>query len=448
MPLDRRALFAAGLGVAAAAAGPRPAAAGSSTVHAAADAGLEPDAERDQTNELQAAIDACASRGAPLILPSGRFRVGHIVLRSGSRIVGAHGTTVLEFTGGRAFVTASDAEDIALEKLTLDGGLLALDPEMAGGLISLTRCRRISIRDVAVSRSLLNAVSLIACSGRVTDATFETASQAGIFARDSVGLEIAHNIVAGCGNNGILVWRETEGEDGTIVAGNRIERIEARAGGSGEYGNGINVFRAGGVLVTGNRISDCAYSAIRANAASDVQMVANSCARLGEVALYAEFAFEGALIANNLVQGAASGIAVTNFDQGGRLAVVSGNMIRNLKRREMEPVDKRGEGISVEADAVVTGNVVENAATAGIVVGWGKHMRDVSVTQNLIRGARVGIMVTADPGAGSCLIAQNLISGAEEGGIRAMNHGILAGPDLAREPASTNRIAISGNRAV
>ena len=66
-------------------------------------------------------------------------------------------------------------------------------------------------------------------------------------------------------------------------------------------------------------------------------MIANSCARLGEVALYAEFGFEGALIANNLVDTAATGISVTNFNDGGRLAVVQGNLVRNLFRREDEP---------------------------------------------------------------------------------------------------------------
>ena len=88
----------------------------------------------------------------------------------------------------------------------------------------------------------------------------------------------------------------------------------------------MNVFRAANVLVQGNRISDCAFSAVRANSASNCQIIANRCTRIGEVALYAEFAFEGALIANNLVDGAAMGISVTNFmPEGGRLAVVQGN---------------------------------------------------------------------------------------------------------------------------
>ena len=82
------------------------------------------------------------------------------------------------------------------------------------------------------------------------------------------------------------------------------------------------------------------------------------------------------MIANNTVDGAALGISVTNFNEGGRLAVVQGNLIRNLKPKRpagTDPDDAAGVGIAVEADAAVTGNVVENAPTAGINVGWGRH---------------------------------------------------------------------------
>ena len=79
--------------------------------------------------------------------------------------------------------------------------------------------------------------------------------------------------------------------------------------GSGQNGNGVNVFRAGSVIVSNIRIADCAFSAIRSNSGSNCQMIGNSCARLGEVALYAAFAFEGAVIANNIVDKAAMGIS-------------------------------------------------------------------------------------------------------------------------------------------
>ncbi len=222
-------------------------------------------------------------------------------------------------------------------------------------------------------------------------------SQAGIFSLDARGLDIAHNAVMDCGNNGIQVWRSAAGEDGTTVVANRIARIAAKAGGTGQNGNGINVFRAGGVLAASNRIEACAYSAIRGNSAENIQMVGNACRKLGEVALYAEFSFAGALIASNVIDEAANGIAVTNFNEGGRLAVVQGNLVRNLFRREHEPVDKRGIGIGIEADAAVTGNVVEDAPTAGISAGWGPYLRDVAITGNVIRKAGIGIMVSSDP---------------------------------------------------
>jgi uncharacterized secreted repeat protein (TIGR03808 family) len=187
---------------------------------------------------------------------------------------------------------------------------------------------------------------------------------------------------------------------------------------------------------------------VRGNAASNIQILSNSCERLGEVAIYSEFGFEGALIANNVIDVAATGISVTNFNEGGRLAIVQGNLIRNLFRREHEKVDKRGEGIGIEADAVVSGNTIEGAPTVGIQIGWGSYMRDVAATGNVIRGAKVGISITSAPDAGACLIANNLISKTQDGAIRKMTLGVMSGPDLAREPSASGRVTITGNVAV
>ena len=306
--------------------------------------GLVPGAEHDQTAPLQAAIDAAAKRGAPLLLPPGRFRVGALQLPDGARLIGTARATTLIFIGGSQFLTSEGAGDIVVDGLVLDGGYRAL--EGADALLSLTNCRNVTLRGLEVTRSAANGIALTQCSGSLSDCTVTAAMETGIRSLDAGGLDILHNRVADCGNNGIQVWRSDAGEDASLIANNRIERIRADGGGTGQNGNGINVFRAAGVLVTGNRIADCAYSAIRGNAASNIQMIANSCARLGEVALYAEFGFEGALIANNLIDTAATGISVTNFNDGGRLAVVQGNLVRNLFRREQEPEDKRGDGIT------------------------------------------------------------------------------------------------------
>ena len=78
-------------------------------------------------------------------------------------------------------------------------------------------------------------------------------------------------------------------------------------------------------------------------------------------------------------------------------------------------------GIGVKADAAVTGNIVENAPTAGIALGWDRYLRDVSVTGNVVRKADVGITVSVSQGAGSALIDDNLIADAARG--RHHRHG-------------------------
>ncbi len=396
----------------------------------------------DQTATLQLAADQAAETGTPLFLPAGIYSTSRLTLKSGTQIEGVPGRSILRYRDGGAILSMTQAENIRLAGLVLDGD--------AKPLRTTARCsprprRSISTSPIAASSAAPRMASCCAKSragSRI--ARSATSAKRGLFSEDAGGFQIAHNHVRDCGDNGILVWRSEAGEDGTIVTSNRIERIAAKSGGSGQNGNAINVFRAGSVLVSGNRIADCAFSAIRSNSGSNCQMIGNSCARLGEVALYAEFSFEGAVIANNLVDKAATGIAVTNFNEGGRLAVVQGNLIRNLIFRK--DVDRRGNGIAIEADGVVTGNVIENAQGYGIVVGWRNYLRDLNVTDNLIRNAHIGIGVSIDPSAGMALIANNMITGAKDGAIRAMNGPTPIGPDLAKASTSAYRnLAVHGN---
>ncbi|HET6390493.1 TIGR03808 family TAT-translocated repetitive protein [Hyphomicrobium sp.] len=453
MTIDRRLVLGAGLTFSAAAtaaqAAEKAAKAAGETSPKNLAARLVPNITLDQTAFLQAAIDAAAREDMPVILPPGTFLIGGLKLRAGTRLIGNARTSILAFNGGDTFVTAEDAHGLVVDGVVFDCSYKPFDQTRADGALAISRSNDIRLIDLDVRNSAGNGVSLFSCSGQVSGVTITGALDAGLKSLDATGLDIKGNTISDCGNNGILVWRSTAGEDGSVVSGNRIFRIRNASGGTGEYGNGVNVFRAGSVLVTGNRIADCAYTAIRGNAASNIQIIANSCERLGEVGLYAEFGFQGAVIANNIVDTAAAGISVTNFNEGGRLAVVQGNLIRNLFRREQEPEDKRGEGIGVEADAVVSGNTIENAPTVGIQIGWGAFMRDVAATGNVIRNAGVGISVTGASDAGKCLIANNLISNAKDGAIREMDFGRMTGPDLIESQGGTSsRVQLAGNIAV
>ena len=447
MAVNRRDVLLAGLPLAAGAAvlaGPQQAEAkGASTAtFDIAGFGLQPNGKGDQTQALQKVINQAARAGKRLLLPGGRFITGRLSLPSGLHMEGVRGATVLVFRGGDGFVSATGQQNITLKDLVFDGRSEAFMGQEIDGLLFFERVTGLTFEGCTIKDSLLNCLSLRECAGRVLNSTIEGAAMTGVYSLDAQGLEILHCLVRRCGNNGIQVWRSRKGYDGTLVANNRIEKIDTRAGGTGQNGNGVNVYRAGSVQVSNNVIEDCAFSAVRNNGGDNVQIVSNSCTRLGEVAIYSEFNFEGAVINNNLVDQAHVGISITNFNDGGRLATANGNLIRHIKKRQGIP----GIGIAVEADTMVTGNVIEAVEGAGIGIGYGKYMRNVTANNNLVRDAEIGIGVSTHNEAGFALIATNMITGAKKGAVRAMDKDTPLGPDLSKSSAEAFRnLAVYGN---
>ncbi|MEL7049353.1 MAG: TIGR03808 family TAT-translocated repetitive protein [Pseudomonadota bacterium] len=397
----------------------------------------------DQTTAIQAALDQAGQHGGGHVqLGVGTFEISSLQLPANTTLAGITGATTLLVTSAASGLSCQDHANITIDQLTID-------QQLTGAIgIDAQNARNFNIKNTTLRNVRDTAIKLEACSGWISNCQISDIGNVGIFANNSSNLHIADTTITGCGNNGIQIWQSAPAHDGTLLIGNRISKIAVKSGGTGQNGNGINIFRANNVQVHANQISECGYSAIRGNAASNIQIIANTCRGLGEVAIYAEFTFEGALISNNVIDQSATGIAVTNSSVGGRLAVVQGNLIRNLRRRENEPVDKRGVGISVEADTSVTGNTIENAATAGIRIGHRQHMRDCAVTGNVIRNARNGILVSSNKNAGACLVANNLVSGATDGAIKGHDGIKPVGADLAGQTTLTDRISISGNLAV
>ena len=409
--------------------------------------GVRSNTQDDQTKLLQRAIDDATRLQAPLVLPPGNYRTGPLKLSRGSQLVGIRGATVLTSLGGGPLLSGEGADYLGLNGLTLDGNYATLPPRR--GLIQFTQGNDIQIEDCTILKSGNAGIWLEQCAGAIRSNAFSDIATTAIVSFDGKGLLVAQNTISNTRSNGIEILRNAIGDDGTQVIDNRIEDIKAGPGGSGQYGNAINAFRAGNVIVSGNLIKNCDYSAVRGNSASNIHITGNSVSQVREVALYSEFAFEGAVIANNAVDGAAFGVSVCNFNEGGRIAVVQGNIIRNLIPRRPAgtiPDDEAGVGIYVEADATVSGNVVENAPAFGIIAGWGKYLRDVAITGNVVRNAFVGIGVSVMPGAGTALVSNNMISGAARGAVVGLDHAKPTTPDLAAKGAqSFAQIAVSGN---
>jgi len=206
------------------------------------------------------------------------------------------------------------------------------------------------------------------------------------------------------------------------------------------------VFRAGRVICEGNSLRGCAFSAIRYNASANASVTGNNCADLGEVAIFVEFGFEGAVLQGNLVDGASSGISITNFDEGGRLATCTGNLLRNLDRPPPQGPGLSGFGIQAEADTAITGNTVDRADGPGLLIGYGAFQRNVLASANLLSDCQFGITVSVAPGAGNAAITNNLIARARRGAIVGMAWDKVVAADLVAQAASYPQLTISGNQ--
>ena len=412
------------------------------------DYGIEPGALDPASAAFMRMLKDSSARNTPVFLPPGHYQIGDIELPENVRIEGVAGATRLIYTGSGKFISGRTTKRLHLSNLVIDGANRWLADDQPG-LLTLKGIESLRIEDCDILGAAKFALWAERCRGRISGNAISGAAESGIYAVECSAFEITSNRVSDCGNGGILVHRWTKGQDGTIVSGNRVSRIAATGGGTGQNGNGINIFRADDVKVSDNHISDCAFTAIRSNAGSNVQITDNHCTRSGEMAIYSEFGFEGAIIANNLVDSAANGISACNFNEGGRLAVITGNIVRNLKLTAPYSEDGQffGIGIQAEAETVVSSNVLESIPRWGMVLGWGPYARNISATGNIIRKAPVGCAASVVEGAGPILIRDNQFAEIGDAAIAGFRwHQKVTGELVAAGSTAFPHLDIGGNR--
>lgn len=409
--------------------------------------GIRPGADDRKSKAFEKLLEDAAAKNMPVFLPPGDYAISNITLPDNTRLTGVPGATRIVYGGGGHLFAADGVSRIELANLVIDGANRWLG-DTVEGLVHLSNVANVVIENCEIQGSSKTAVSLERSGGRIERNRLSGAADYALYAVESHDLSVTGNQVFDCGNGGILIHRWQKGRDGTIVSGNRIARMSATRGGTGEYGNGINIFRADDVMVTNNHVSACAFSAIRSNAGSNIQIAGNTCLESGETAIYSEFGFEGAIVNGNLVDGAANGILIVNFNEGGRLATVTGNVVRNLKLDGPYIHDGAGFGfgIAVEADTVVSGNTVENAPKWGLVLGWGPYMRGLVVSGNLVRKSPVGCAVSVVEEAGSALISGNIFDDTPDGAIVGYRWNERTTGDLATESSSYAHLTIERNR--
>lgn len=405
-------------------------------------AGLAPDAGHDQTAAIQAAIDSAANGW--LDLPAGRYLTGTLRLPGNFRLSGVPGGTMLLQSGSGPVLLIDNAGNVAVEGLSIDGNGASGDM-WHGGLVHVAGSQNVTLRDCTITNTQLNGVSVMHSSGRIEGCDISQSDLTGLFVYDSDGVLAQANRIHDCANGGIRIWRGENGPDGSIVTNNRIWNIDWTGGGNGQNGNGINIFRADGVIVADNYITDCAFSAIRLNSTNNTQVRGNTCLNSGEVAIFSEFTFSGSVISSNIVDNAAAGISMTNFNEDGRLATCTGNIVRNITPSSAVNPDTVPYGIAAEADAIVTGNAVDNVPGVGILAGWGPYLRDVTITGNLVRSCEVGISASVADGAGAAVISGNTISASGAHAMVASRWWDIATTDLAAEAERFPQLKVRDN---
>ncbi|MEP2943626.1 MAG: TIGR03808 family TAT-translocated repetitive protein [Hyphomicrobiales bacterium] len=417
-------------------------------IHAQA-GGVVPGSREDQSANFQKLLNQSAEQDVPIFLPGGVYKVGGLVFPRRTRIIGVPGSTRLTFNGRNFLARAERADLIHVHGIIFDGLSLPLS-ENGQGLLTLNTVRDLRVSACDFVGSGLHGLDLTGAGGTVSGCYFHSIRDTAIFSKQSTGMTITDNSISECGNGGILVHRFTLGDDGSVVSNNRIENIKSTNGGTGQWGNGINIYQAHNVMVSNNRISNCAFSSVRANAGHNIQILGNSCSNSGETALYGEFSFEGAVVSNNIVDGGTIGISLANFNEGGRLATVTGNIIRNLTNKlpYKDSGDfKPGIGIYAEADTVITGNAVENVPQAGIHVGWGEFCRNVVVSQNVIRAAPWGVTASVVKGARDVIIKDNVFGNISKQAITGFEWIKPVTKELlGARRTGFNHLSVSGNR--
>ncbi|MEM6382589.1 MAG: TIGR03808 family TAT-translocated repetitive protein [Pseudomonadota bacterium] len=411
--------------------------------------GVRPGALDNQSVRFQEAVNAAARQGNALFVPGGDYMVSNIDLPSNLTMVGVPGQTRIRYAGDGHLFFGTAVNHLRLEGITLDGANRPL-ADYAPALLHVSTGANIALENVTVVGSVKHGIQFDRVQGSIDRCTVTGVLAAAIQSHDAQGLAIRDNVVSDCADNGILVYRWNKGRDGTIVTGNRIERIRSKSGGTGPFGNAINAYQADDVLIANNMIYDNDFSAVRCNGCSNAQILGNQCGESGEAAIWSEFDFRGSIVANNVMDGCASGIVVTNFMQGGRLAIVQGNLIRNMRMQSKFPTGEEayGSGIYVEADTTVTGNVIENAPYAGLRVGWGPYLRNVIISQNIIRKAQIGMRVSVVEGVEMTVIKDNIFDETPGGAIVGTRWWETVTSDLIDERRLPTPLTIEGNQVL
>jgi len=422
---------------------------------------------------LQAIFDQAVSSGLPLVVRPGTYDAANIVIAAPISVRGVPGKVTFRAAAGAAYILYLGAFTRAeFYGITFDGNNVALttDPNLqpAQGLVNTrkdssslvskavfdrcsfvnsTQCgigiggTRLLVTDCVFSRCALKSIGVMETDEvTVRDSHFEYQDHAmHFYPYPCLNVTVENNKILGCRRNGIAFEPQGDGKVNQHLTIRNNKILQPPEGGfsvsrtdlatTGAEGNGILAYLCENVVIEGNHIRDCEFSAIRANVTSHLTINGNVCRTSGETAIYVETvgmyvgAFD-ATITNNVVNGGGAGIAVVNYNTDGRFSTIGGNIIDNVHAKTITykggSYGTSGAGIYAEADATVTGNTIEGA-DMGIGLGTNEYSRYLNATGNVVLQTTLGIGVSGSSPR-EILVSNNVIGGYSSGAIKAFTY--------------------------
>ena len=386
-------------------------------------------------SDVQTAINQARSQGVPLFVRPGVYSTSAITVDSsegGGQMLAISclpGTASFQLTSGDNLL-AVQGISCRIEGLIFDGDNVTFSNlQDSSALLKLDAAPNANIAGCAFQNSVACGIYVPGGSiARIAHCAFNNCNY-GLWALDSTIMADSNN-VENCANNGIMVWTSTVTGNSSSITNNFINTIGSQSG-TGQNGNGINVFRAVAVNIIGNRFNACQYSSIRCNGGGDAIIIGNNCYNSREMAIFLEAPtqgvnFTGAVVVGNMIDNAGNGISVADSGQSGlgiaRSVAITGNRITNVVNRIIDdpgyvPTVSIGFGIYTEGACVVSGNLVDTAAGIGIVAGHNASTADLNISSNLVVNSPIGVGYSDQAGAGQIVISGNQIQGANGGGV-------------------------------
>lgn len=338
------------------------------------------------------------------------------------------GTVTIQLSGSAPYLLKSlNVDSISISNISFDGNNISLnEPVTFPGLIRFSGS--------GIGRFIISGCNVfntpntgISCDGSVTGKIIDNHINNcgnGIVSLDSL-VNVERNRVTYCHDNGVQIWTSSINGNNSVVSDNYITNINNLSGGTGQYGNGIVVYKANCVKILNNVIGTTNFSSIRLNQGSNCQVIGNFCFAAREVAMFIECPgpgggggyLVGGVISNNIIDSAGGGINIVNLglaDDGvTRRITVSSNQLYNITRNYISEYSAYtpGIGILAEGGSNIVGNSVESAAIAGIQLGTNNAAIDLTASGNFLKNTNIGIGYSANPASAGILISSNLISG-------------------------------------